>query len=185
MICTFSIRVDVHSVWQNVWHTCHILRGKCIEKTEVWVTLYSSRGSQSHRCIFPFRSQHVLFFSPDTLNSLCSSSSSISREVCVVKKRKWQWKAPLSRSIQSWLTPSMSNIKLLFFLTAHIPAVSRAMRLERQRPWSQVCIQLSRWNKGEVSHHRLSPRAANEIISSAATSGCPEKVSPQKKTVDV
>lgn len=148
------------------------------------LAFYSSRGSQSHRCIFPFRSQHVLFFSPDTLNSLYSSSS-VSKEVCMAKKRKWQWKAPWSWSIQSWLTPSMSNIKLLFFLTAHIPAVSRAMRLARQRPSSQVCIQLSRWNKGEVSHHRLIPHTANKIIPFAATLGCPEEVPTQKKTVNV
>lgn len=71
----------------------------------------------------------MVSFSADTLISLCSSSS-VSGEVCVLKKRKWQRKAPWSRSIQPGLTPSMSNIKLLFFLTAHITAVSHATRLE-------------------------------------------------------
>lgn len=162
------------------------LYGESIQRTDslASVTVYSSKGSQSHRCVFPLRSRHVLFFRPDTLNSLYPSSSA-SREVCVVKKRKWQWKAPWSRSIQSWLNPSMSNIKLLFLLTAHIPAVSHAMRLERQRQESQVFIQLALWNKGEVSHRSLVPCTANELIPLAVTAVCPEKVQPQKKNVDL
>lgn len=135
MICIFCIRVALHPVRSEKMCGLNVIYCMYWEDwslTVTGVTLYLFIPVEVHKAkgVFFLLALKMSCSSALTHWTLCIFPPQSAESM--VKKRKWQWKAPWSRSIQSWLTPSMSNIKLLFFLTAHIPAVSRAMRLERQ-----------------------------------------------------